>query len=293
MADLGDAFGQVDPAHRPARRRGLAPATVIGRQQRVFGQRMQDVGQQQLLVLLLMLQAELDQRRDLGRGLGQQPRHRGIDMGAIGADRGAVGPRQHPPLRPGMPRPRRLVVGVEQEGVVFVQPAIARLVGQQHEGLEEPGGMRAVPLGRAGIRHGLDALVLGRERRGQRLGPRPGRGIARRERAGRPPVDEGHASRLSCRNGWPSLAQSRPFRIDRSGRTATGCANEALRQGFPRGYGAGVAHQSRQAKRSAAPSATPKRGASTSGEAATRPRSPARNAASPARSAAAASARAT
>ena len=43
----------------------------------------------------------------------------------------------------------------------------------QQELLEKPGGMRAVPFGRAGIRHRLDDLVLGRQRRGESFGMRP------------------------------------------------------------------------------------------------------------------------
>ena len=40
----------------------------------------------------------------------------------------------------------------------------------EQELLEEPGGMGAVPFRRAGVRHRLDQLVFGRQRRGPALG---------------------------------------------------------------------------------------------------------------------------
>ena len=51
----------------------------------------------------------------------------------------------------------------------------------QHEGLEEPRRVRQVPLGRAGVGHRLDRLVLRRQRRSQLLGAACGQpGSARR-----------------------------------------------------------------------------------------------------------------
>jgi len=54
-----------------------------------------DVHQDQLLVLLLMVEAKLDQRRRLGPddrvGDGEELRHRGVDMSAIAADLGGTG----------------------------------------------------------------------------------------------------------------------------------------------------------------------------------------------------------
>jgi hypothetical protein len=43
--------------------------------------------------------------------------------------------------------------------------------------LEKPGGMGAVPLRRAGVRHRLDQLVFGAERRGPPFGLVPDREI--------------------------------------------------------------------------------------------------------------------
>jgi len=72
-----------------------------------------------------------------------------------------------------MVRPDRLIVGIEDEAERLVENAIAPGVGNQNERFEEPRRVRAMPLGRAGIRHGLDGLVLSREWSGQSLGETP------------------------------------------------------------------------------------------------------------------------
>ena len=59
------------------------------------------------------------------------------------------------------------------------------MVGE-HERLEEPRDVRAVPLRRGDVRHGLDGLVLGGERRGERLGVGSHLVVACDERVGVP-----------------------------------------------------------------------------------------------------------
>ncbi len=51
-----------------------------------------------------------------------------------------------------------------------VEGPVAHEVRREQEGLEEPGGVGQVPLGRAGVRHRLRELVLRRQRAGERLG---------------------------------------------------------------------------------------------------------------------------
>jgi len=138
---------------------------------------MQHVGEDQFLVLLLVVQAERDQ------GLHGPPArfiavadevlHGRIHMRAIGMDLGQGRPGQQPALRPRMARAQGFVVGVEKIKKKFVERLIVRGVGLQNQGLEKQAGMRQVPFGGAGIGHGLDALVLGRQRRRQRhaMGP--------------------------------------------------------------------------------------------------------------------------
>ena len=75
---------------------------------------MQDVGEDQFLVLLLMVQPQLDQprqRRPLAIGTGgDEVLHRGIDVLAIGVDVGHRRTRQQAPLRPRMARAEGLVL---------------------------------------------------------------------------------------------------------------------------------------------------------------------------------------
>ena len=105
-----------------------------------------------------------------GAVAGQQFRHRGIDMRAVAAD--VVGGRagDHAAGEARLPGADCLVIGVEQEAECLVEGAVARQMRGEHELLEEPGGVRAVPFGRAGIGHRLDALVFRREACGEAFG---------------------------------------------------------------------------------------------------------------------------
>ena len=70
VPDLADAAGELDPAslHRARPRPAPGRRGAIGRAQRIGGEQRQDVGEQQLLMLLLVVDADLDQARDLGPG---------------------------------------------------------------------------------------------------------------------------------------------------------------------------------------------------------------------------------
>ena len=133
-------------------------------------QGMQDVGEDQLLMLLLVMETDLENPQRL-RALvlgntGDEALNRGIDMSPVVGDRTDRRPAQQPASRPRMPRTRRHIVGIEQIAKVFVEDPIARKVRNKEKLLEEPGRMRTMPLGRARIGHRLDHLVLGTERRG-------------------------------------------------------------------------------------------------------------------------------
>ena len=52
---------------------------AIGGLKRIFGESGEDVGQQQLLMLLLMLDAELDQAKRFGGEVGQRSLKRLVD----------------------------------------------------------------------------------------------------------------------------------------------------------------------------------------------------------------------
>ena len=69
---------------------------------------VQDIGQQQFLMLLLVIEPDLDDRDRADRRSSvdvDQLRHRGIDMGAVGRDLRSVRPRDQAALRPRLPRP--------------------------------------------------------------------------------------------------------------------------------------------------------------------------------------------
>ena len=103
--------------------------------------------------------------------------HPGVDVAAVEADVVGAGPGDHAALGAGVARPDRLVVAVEEEPVRVLEGREGRLVVGEHERLEEPGDVGAVPLRRGDVGHRLDGLVL----RGQRGGEasRCGRGPRR------------------------------------------------------------------------------------------------------------------
>ena len=174
-----DAAGKVEPAQ--PRRLGRVRREAAGRpadRPAASGcerEQRQDIGEDQLLMLLLVVDAELDQ---LGQGrmrarravVEQRVEQRGVDVAAIAQHlRRGVGRVSSPRLRPRLPGARCLVVGIEAVGEAVIErcDSPARC-GLQHERLEEPGGVRQVPFGGAGVVHRLDDLVL----RAQRLGER-------------------------------------------------------------------------------------------------------------------------
>ncbi len=124
VADAIDAAGKADPAERvwlgqiKTRRRRL-----VGRPQRICRKQRQNIGQQQLLMLLLVVDADLDQAGDVvGPALvpRQQSLQAVVDVGAVGEHAFGRWSRQQPALRARMPRAQALVVGVEAivEGVI-------------------------------------------------------------------------------------------------------------------------------------------------------------------------------
>ena len=94
-----------------------------------------------------------------------------------------------------MPSTDGLVVGVEKEAEVWVEDAVSGDKRGEDKLFEEPCGVGAMPLGRAGVGHGLDALILGRQRGGQGLGMCSDGRVAGRQGRGRR-CDVVHASPL-------------------------------------------------------------------------------------------------
>src|SRR5829696_4706674 len=91
-----------------------------------------------------------------------------------------------------------VVVRVEEIAISRVEDPVLRHMRLQYEGLEEPGGMREMPLRRARIGHGLDGAVLGRQRRYEIK-----RGLADCSiRSRMPGVRQGNWMRALLHQGW-------------------------------------------------------------------------------------------
>ncbi|MNT12529.1 hypothetical protein D3C72_1474600 [compost metagenome] len=168
VADVHQPAGQADEAAR-AIAAGLAPAFVVGRAQGGTAEQMEQVHQQQFLVLLLMGKAELHQGNRLVGGIAQQHLHMLVHMAPVGQHPRQGRPGQQPPLRAWLAWPEGLVVGVEEIGEAGVEDGVAGQPLAQQEGLEEPGRVGQVPLGGAGIGHGLHHHVLFAEGSHQRF----------------------------------------------------------------------------------------------------------------------------
>lgn len=95
---------------------------------------MQQVGEQQFLVLLLVLQAQLHQGQHLGGKIpaGQQFLHARIDGCAVAQHLRQAGPADQAALVPRVLRPHAVVVAVEQFAVGRVKESEAGLMGLQN-----------------------------------------------------------------------------------------------------------------------------------------------------------------
>jgi len=155
---------------------------LVDRAQGVDGQQVLHVGEQQFLVLLLVVQAEFDQaQRVRAVGVFDEVGDARVHLLAPLPHGGEVGPREQAALRSREGLADALVVAVEEHAERGVERLEALLEAFEHEGLEEPRDVREVPFGRAGIGHGLGLAVLGRERRGQRAAAFAHRCVVARE----------------------------------------------------------------------------------------------------------------
>jgi hypothetical protein len=128
-----------------------------------------DVHQDQLLMLLLVMQAEFDYLPAPSRTRLDQLRHGLGDVATVGHDLIDPGPGDQAALRSRMPGANAFVVRVEEIIVGRIEDAVAPRIRPQHEGLEEPGRVGEMPLGGADVGHGLHGLVFRRQGRGKVL----------------------------------------------------------------------------------------------------------------------------
>ena len=146
--------------------RGGGSGRLIGDFDRVREQDLLGVRQQQLLVLLLVVEAELDDGGKLcvvGAGREEIER-RLVDTGTIIMNLRECGSAQVAALGARVHIADRVVVRVEYPLITIVDGGVTGLPRAENEALEEPGRMPQMPLRRAGFRAGLDDLVLDRKR---------------------------------------------------------------------------------------------------------------------------------
>src|SRR6202047_2684702 len=111
VAYLVDPAGILDPAKRLRLILTRARARrQVGRPQRICGEKRENVGQHQLLMLLFVIDADLDNARQLG-SRGHSARKKlfepGVRVGAVGEDSIARRTREEPALAARLPRPMR------------------------------------------------------------------------------------------------------------------------------------------------------------------------------------------
>ena len=170
VSDLHHA--PIELAIRRRRAVGLAdrngPRILVGRTQRVLREQVQNVGKQQLLMLLLVIAAELDQLGDWGaKIILHERRHRAVDVVAIRDDRLERRARDHAPSRTRLTRADALVIGVEQEIELRIEGAVTWEIGFENHSLEKPRRMREMPFCRTGVGHRLHGRVGVRQGRAE------------------------------------------------------------------------------------------------------------------------------
>ena len=122
-----------------------------------------------LFVIEADLQPLLQGRPDVVAGTLQQRQHVFVHIRPVTDDVVDARTRQKSPLLAGMEFSDPLIIGIEQIAEPGMEFRIARLVGLQQEGLEEPARMRQMPFGRTGLGRDLDHIILARQRCAQRF----------------------------------------------------------------------------------------------------------------------------
>ncbi|MDO9369233.1 MAG: hypothetical protein Q7T68_11750 [Sphingopyxis sp.] len=186
MPDRRHAGGALDPFHRGKLRNFTRDHILPHRRaKRILREEMLQIGEQQFLMLLLVVDAEFDERLRRRRQVGQRSLNRGVNVRTPDTDFVERRPGQQAALRPRMARTFGFVIAVEEKRVTLVVKTVAGHMIAQHEGFEEPRRMREVPFGGRRVGHRLRAGIgvgEGRdeiERQAPRRGETPGESIQR------------------------------------------------------------------------------------------------------------------
>ena len=158
---------------------GTDAQRVIRRMQWVVAQDVLDVCDQQLLMLLFMLHAQLYQGRDRGlQWFLQHTAHGLVHMRAIRHHLSHRRATQAPSLRACQVSALRFVVAVEQVAIQRMEQSIVRLLFREDKSLEEPRGVGQVPLRRTDVGNRLGNMVLGTQRGTQTFAARTDRDVS-------------------------------------------------------------------------------------------------------------------
>ena len=163
MADLAHTRLVLAPLQLGERRRLRSRARLPVRgPERVARERVLDVREDQLLVLLLVVDPELDQPSDLARqfSVRELALERVGDVAPVVEHLFGAGSGEKPSLRARVHGSQRVVVGVEEIAVLRVEGCVPRIDSGEHERFEVPAGVSEMPLRRARELDGLQALVF-------------------------------------------------------------------------------------------------------------------------------------
>lgn len=156
VADVRDPTGHVRPALREGVGRGVGVGRPldVDRLEDIAREEVLDVHEEQLLVLLLVVAAELDEvEQRLVEGPVLEPGDELLlDVLAVGRDLGDARAGHVSARGAGVTLAHGLVVAVEEIAEGGVARSVGR-VGTEDELLEEPRGVGSVPLRRAGLGH--------------------------------------------------------------------------------------------------------------------------------------------
>ena len=137
---------------------------------------MLDIGQQQLLVLLLVIESELHKKfQILVDVIFESPQHSRVHMSPVFENLVNRWPRQETTSWSGMHLAGRIIIRVEQVVVLLGERRVPVSMRHEYEALEEPGDVGEMPLRRTDIRHALHDVVL------------DGQVVAQRQRCGSNP----------------------------------------------------------------------------------------------------------
>ncbi len=121
---------------------------------------MLDVGQEQFLMLLLMMKSQCHKICDLSPARTDQPLHGGVNIGTIFHHLVVRGPAQKSALRARMARSQSLVIGIEQIGEGRIERRIIIGILRKDDSFEKPCRVREMPFRRARIRHRLHGAIF-------------------------------------------------------------------------------------------------------------------------------------